>query len=83
MGRHIVVEPETVNCLQEDRIGAAERDVKTLNKIVIVGNGAPSLVSQMAVMRQTVFALCWLVGVTCVAVIGQFVVVIFRGMLKG
>ena len=82
MGRHLAAEPESVDCLQEDRLVAAERDLKQLNKVVFLGNGAPSLVAQMAVMTQTVKALFWLVGGTCMAVIGQIVVLVFRAIGK-
>lgn len=65
-------------CTQENRLVAAERDLGRLNKAVFFGNGEPSIIAQMAVMRRTVYALCWLVAVTCSAVIGQVVMLWFK-----
>lgn len=65
-------------CTQENRLVSAERDLGRLNKAVFFGNGEPSITSQMAVLRKTVAALCWLVAVTCAAVITQIVVLWFK-----
>ena len=50
----------------------------TLNDKVWRGNGKPALTEQIAVQAQTVRALCWLVAVTCAAVIAQIVAMIFK-----
>mgnify|MGYP001260887892 FL=1 len=42
-------------------------EVGTLNDKVWRGNGKPAPTEQMAVLSQTVRALCWLVAVTCAA----------------
>lgn len=76
------VENDT-DCKQEDRLTTCERELGDLNKVVWRGNGTPSLVAQMAVMSQTVKALCWLVGGACMAVLGQIVVLVFRAVAKG
>lgn len=70
-------------CTQENRIGAVEREVGDLNDKVWRGNGKPSIIEQIACMRQTVSALCWLVAVTCGAVIAQIVALIFRSKGAG
>ena len=55
------------DCTQKNRIEGIEREVGTLNDKVWRGNGKPALTEQMAVLSQTVRALCWLVAVTCAA----------------
>jgi hypothetical protein len=70
---------EAETCVQDQRICGMEREIGTLNDKVWRGNGKPALTEQMAVMRQTVNALCWLVATTCGAVIVQVVVMIFKG----
>ena len=66
------------DCTQENRIEGIEREVGTLNDKVWRGNGKPALTAQMAVLILTVRALCWLVTVTCAAVIAQIVAMIFK-----
>jgi hypothetical protein len=61
------------DCKQGDKIDRLEQEMGRLNKAVFLGNGQPSVLSQLAVLRQMVQALAWLVGVTCAAVIGQIV----------
>lgn len=68
-----------VECKQEDRLLGHDREIGVLNKIVILGNGKPSLVTQVSNHDQTIRALCWLVAITCSSVIGQIVFLIFRG----
>ena len=70
-------------CRQEKRIDGIEREVGDLNDKVWRGNGKPSIIEQIAVMRQTVSALCWLVAVTCAAVIAQIVAMVFRARGAG
>jgi len=65
-------------CLQKDKLMTHDRELSHLNQAVFFGNGSPSIVSQLATLRQTVFALCWLVTVTCTAVIGNVVVMLMR-----
>jgi len=72
------VEKAQHDCTQENRIECIEREVGTLNDKVWRGNGKPALTEQMAVLSQTVRALCWLVAVTCAAVIAQIVAMIFK-----
>jgi hypothetical protein len=62
-----------VDCKQGDKIDRLDQETSKLNKAVFFGNGQPSILSQLAVMRQSIMALSWLVGVTCAAVIGQIV----------
>lgn len=75
--------PREHDCTQENRIGTMEREVGDLNDKVWRGNGKPSIIEQLAVMRQTVSALCWLVAVTCGAVIAQIVALVFRARGAG
>jgi len=65
-------------CLQADKLGTHDRELSHLNQAVFFGNGSPSIVSQLATLRQTVMALCWLVAVTCTAVIGNVVVMLLK-----
>jgi len=60
-------------CKQIDKIETICRELGTLNKAIFLGNGRPSVMAQMEVLRDQVNKLCWLVGITCVAVIGQIV----------
>lgn len=69
---------QAVECKQEDRLIGHDREIGVLNKIVIYGNGKPSLVTQVSNLSQIVQALCWLVAVTCSAVIVQAVVMLFK-----
>jgi hypothetical protein len=66
------------NCTQEARIMTLEREVGTLNDKVWRGNHKPSLTEQMAVQAQAIRALCWLVAITCTAVVAQIVTMIFH-----
>jgi hypothetical protein len=66
------------DCIQETRLAGMEREIGTLNDKVWRGNGKPALTEQIAVQAQTVRALCWLVAVTCAAVIAQIVAMIFK-----
>jgi hypothetical protein len=65
-------------CSQKDKLDAHDRELMHLNQAVFFGNGSPSITSQLATMRQTVTALCWLVAVTCTAVIGNVVVMLLK-----
>ena len=65
-------------CLQKDNLMMHDRELSHLNQAVFFGNGTPSIISQLATLRQTVMALCWLVAVTCTAVIGNVVVMLMR-----
>jgi hypothetical protein len=66
-----------VDCKQADKIDRMDQDLSKLTKAMFFGNGQPSVLSQLAVMRQSIQALSWLVGITCVAVVGQIVGKIF------
>jgi hypothetical protein len=66
------------DCTQEARIGALEREVGSLNNKVWRGNGSASLTERMAVQDQAIRALCWLVGITCTAVVVQVIAMIFK-----
>lgn len=65
-------------CSQEEKLTVHDRELSHLNQAVFFGNGSPSIVSQLATLRQTVMALCWLVAVTCTAVIGNVVVMLLK-----
>lgn len=73
---------QVVECQQADKIESIERELCDLNKAVFRGNGKPSLISQMAVVDAKINALCWLVGGTCMAVIGQIVYAVCRSIFK-
>ena len=45
-------------------------DVRTLKKIVLEGNGQPSLVQRVTNLEVPVRAIIWISGVTLVAVLG-------------
>jgi hypothetical protein len=62
-----------IDCKQGDKIDRLEQEMGKLNKAVFFGNGQPSVLAQLAVLRQIIMTLSWLVGVTCTAVIGQIV----------
>jgi hypothetical protein len=64
---------DEIDCKQGDKIDRMDQDMSKLTKAMFFGNGQPSVLSQLAVMRQSIQALSWLVGVTCAAVIGQIV----------
>jgi len=66
-----------IECKQEDNIERLNQEMAKLNKTVFYGNGQPSIVAQLAVFARSMQVLSWLVGVTCVAVIGQIVSRIF------
>jgi hypothetical protein len=70
-------------CDQAETITAIQRELGDLNKAVFRGNGKPSLIAQMAVVDSKISALCWLVGGTCMAVVGQIVIGIFKAIGKG
>ena len=68
---------EEMECSQGDKIDRLDQEMAKLNKAMFFGNGQPSVLAQLAVMRQSIMALSWLVGVTCVAVVGQIVAKLF------
>jgi hypothetical protein len=68
---------EEIECKHADKIGRLDQEMARLVKAVFIGNGQPSVIAQLAVLRQSMQTLSWLVGVTCVAVIGQIVAKIF------
>jgi hypothetical protein len=68
---------EEMQCSQGDKITRLDQEMAKLNKAMFFGNGQPSVLSQLAVMRQTIQALSWLVGITCCAVVGQIVAKLF------
>jgi hypothetical protein len=62
-----------VDCKQADKIDRMDQEMSKLNQAMFFGNGQPSVLAQLAVLRQIIMTLSWLVGVTCAAVIGQIV----------
>lgn len=70
----------TADCKQADKIETICRELGALNKAVFLGNGRPSVMAQMEVLRDQMQKLCWLVGVTCAAVIGQIVAALAQHM---
>jgi hypothetical protein len=64
---------EGVDCRQADKIDRMDQEMSKLNQAMFFGNGQPSVLAQLAVLRQIIMTLSWLVGVTCAAVIGQIV----------
>ena len=80
MSHHPVM---TVDCKQADKMDAIGRELGDLNKIIFRGNGQPSVMQQLATLRQSVQALCWVAGGTLVAVIGQLVTIIFKAAAGG
>lgn len=69
-----------VECKQGDNIDAIKEQLGALNKAVFFGNGRPSVMAQMEVLRDQMAKLCWLVGVTCAAVLGQIVAALAQHM---
>jgi len=68
---------DEIDCKQGDKIDRLDQEMAKLNKAMFFGNGQPSVISQLAVMRQSIQALSWLVGITCCAVVGQIVARLF------
>ena len=66
-------------CTEEVRIDVLEREIAMLNnKVWRGGNGGkPPLTEQLAVQQQAIRALCWLVAITCTAVVAQIVAMVF------
>ena len=73
----------TVECKQSDKVETLGRELGKLNKIVFEGNGQPSVMQQLATLRQSVQALCWVAGGTLIAVIGQLVTMLFKAAAIG
>ena len=71
-----------IECQQVDEIASLKEKVVKIDKTLFLGNGKPSILSQMAVMQQAIYALTWLAGVTLAAVIGQIVFLAFRMIAK-
>lgn len=69
-----------IECKQGDNIDTIKRELGALNKAVFLGNGRPSVMAQMEVLRDQMQKLCWLVGVTCAAVLGQIVAALAQHM---
>jgi hypothetical protein len=72
-----------VECKQADKMETIGRELGKLNKIVFEGNGQPSVMQQLATLRQSVQALCWVAGGTLIAVIGQLVTMLFKSAAGG
>jgi hypothetical protein len=72
-----------IECKQADKMDAIGRELGKLNKIVFEGNGQPSVMQQLATLRQSVQALCWVAGGTLIAVIGQLVTMLFKAAAGG
>lgn len=68
--------PTHVDCKQENRLDGVDRELGRLNEAVFFGPA--SIVSEIGSIRTIMKILCWLVGGSCMAVIGQFAVVIFQ-----
>jgi hypothetical protein len=73
----------SIECKQVDKIETIGREMGKINKIVFEGNGQPSVMQQLATLRQSVQALCWVAGGTLIAVIGQLVTMIFKAATIG
>lgn len=71
-----------VECQQVDEMAALKEKVCKLDKTVFFGNGKPALVTQMATVQQTIYALTWLAAATLTAVIGQVVFLAFKTIAK-
>jgi hypothetical protein len=69
---------DATDCKQGDKIDRLDQEMARLNKAVFLGNGQPSIMAQLAVMRQSITAAAWIAGVTCAAVIGQIVLKVLR-----
>ncbi len=69
---------ESVECQQTETIESIRRELGDLNKVVFRGNGKPPLITQVALIDSKISALCWLVAVTCGAVIAQIVTMVFK-----
>lgn len=67
-----------VECQQTEKIESIDRELGRLCKVVLYGNGQPSLVTQMAIATKTITALVWVAAVTLASVIGQMVILWFR-----
>jgi len=72
-----------IECKQADKMDAIGRELGELNKIIFRGNGQPSVMQQLATLRQSVQALCWVAGGTLIAVIGQLVTMLFKAAAIG
>lgn len=71
-----------IECQQTDEIASLKEKVVKIDKTLFLGNGKPSMMAQMAVMQQAIYALTWLAGVTLAAVIGQIVFLAFKALAK-
>lgn len=47
-------------CTQADAIKEIQGNVSTINKTLYFGNGHPSLVTEIATIKQMLRGLCWL-----------------------
>lgn len=65
-------------CVQTQTLEQHEREIARLNKTVLFGDGAPSLVTQTAINTRVLGALVWVASITLAAVIGQIVIIFFR-----
>lgn len=70
----------SMECRQGDKIETICRELGTVNKALFLGNGRPSVMAQMEVLRDQMQKLCWLVGITCAAVLGQIVAALAQHM---
>lgn len=75
MGPHAAVNGGH-DCRQEDRLGGIDRELGRLNETVFFG--PTSLITEIGSIRTVIRILCWLVGGSCMAVIGQLAVLIFQ-----
>lgn len=71
-----------IECQQKDEIASLKEKITKIDKTLFLGNGKPSMMTQMAVMQQTIYALTWLAAVTLTAVIGQIVFLAFKALAK-
>lgn len=73
---------ELSKCQQGDVIETLAEKVAKIDKTLFFGNGVPAVMVQLATINQMMRALGWLVGGTCMAVIGQIVFLVFRTIAK-
>lgn len=57
----------------EDKIARIERIVEDMHKRLFIGNGKPSLMTQIDRHDQQLAAMRWVVGVLIIAVLGALV----------
>ena len=67
-----------VECQQADEVLGLRRKIDDVDKALFRGNGQPSIVSQTATNTQAISALTRIAWITLTAVIGEFVLLVFK-----